>query len=216
MIITTYYTATHEGLFRDWFMRTLPLVPGDTLVVGKGESVCQSGAFDTPGFNAVMARKMWHVAAVARKFPGDVIFFADADVAFHDPNLAAEVLVALDGNDMVFQDDSPASRCAGMFAFRSTPETVKFFKRVAAETPSHKTDQDALNCMLYEPCFEHLIHDFLPSGFWTAGRAEGALWPENKDRIVLPERLIAHHANWTLGVDNKRHLLEHVSTLLHA
>ena len=209
MIITTYFTESHRHLFEKRWLKTVPSESGTTIIATQGPQDCPTGEFGSDGFNAVMVRKMEHIAAVAKAHLGELILFADADVAFYERDLTPVVEKAMEGLDMAFQDDG-GMFCAGLFAFRSTPETVRFLKRVAKETPGFGTDQDALNALIGEPEFEHLRAGCLPEGFWTAGREGHVVWEPGMEIPVPPEPLHAHHANWCVGVGNKDALLSGV------
>jgi hypothetical protein len=57
-----------------------------------------------------------------------------------------------------------------------------------------------------------VVWDYLPTEFFCAGMRTGMIWSPGTE-LKIPDSIALHHANWTIGLDNKRALLEYVKTL---
>lgn len=214
MIVTTFFTGTHEGLFKEHFLPSLVLGPGDLMVAVRGNDLCASGDFNSEGFNAVMVEKMRHLAWCANKFDGELILFAEADIRFYSRELRKAVVLALGNNLIAFQQDGanegPPVCCTGLFAFHACRTLVDFFDSVGRLVPERMQEQDAANELLLKPEWRHVKYGFMPETWWTHGREHG-FWEGVEAQVFnVPPDIVAHHANWTIGVGNKSRLLESV------
>jgi hypothetical protein len=54
---------------------------------------------------------------------------------------------------------------------------------------------------------------YLDNRFFTVGVQLGKRWHPGME-ISVPENIIMHHANWTVGVENKMALLKHVREIV--
>ena len=54
---------------------------------------------------------------------------------------------------------------------------------------------------------------YLSKRFWTPGQMGIGIWDPG-DALAVPTRMLAHHANWTVGIDNKLRQLEAVDAIV--
>lgn len=214
MIVTTFFTETHEELYRNYLFPSVNLSPGDLFIAGYGEQLCPSGNYRSDGFGQTMQQKIRHLYSVAEQHPDEIILFADADVRFYCKNLKEEAIKGLGINHMAFQSDdrpsNPITFCAGLFVFRSSNRVRRFLKNVEEVCHNYPDDQDAINQLLVTPEWKHVSVGVLPRSWWTHG-VENGLWEKGMPMYFdIPTDIVAHHANWTVGVENKKILLEHV------
>jgi DNA-directed RNA polymerase subunit F len=175
-----------------------------------------TGAFQSDGFQATCLAKVGYILEVlAANLGGEPFIFSDVDVRFYgDPT--ADLLGLLQGSgrgaaggdsDILFQDDGPAGACTGFMVMRPTPRVLEYWRKVAEwMRDTNQLDQDAANRLLethFAPAW-----GLLPERYWTVGR-KGGVWKPG-DPVNPPADLLVHHANWTVGIENKLALLEAV------
>ena len=215
------YTETHRPLLERHFLPSLPLrgfgmaKPGtdrtlyDPRAVELKELPQQSatGAFQSDGFQATCLAKVGYILEVlAAKLGGEPFIFSDVDVRFYgDPT--ADLMRLLGDSDILFQDDGPAGACTGFMVMRPNPRVLEYWRKVSEwMRDTNQLDQDAANRLLethFAPAW-----GLLPERYWTVGR-KGVVWNPG-DPITPPADLLVHHANWTVGIENKMKLLEAV------
>ena len=67
---------------------------------------------------------------------------------------------------------------------------------------NNNTDQNVLNEKL-----DMCSHKLLSNQFYTVAQSINTVWNGHAD-FTIPDNLLMHHANWTIGVSNKIKLLE--------
>ena len=61
----------------------------------------------------------------------------------------------------------------------------------------------------------HLKVNHLPDSFFSGGTCGARLWKPN-DLLTIPDDIILHHANWTIGIENKIEQLNYVRKIVKA
>ena len=206
MNLACCYTPSHERLIDQHFK---PSVESTRLIVNAKTLPQQSetGAFQSDGFQATCLAKVGYILEVlAANLDGSPFIFSDVDVRFYgDPT--ADLMRLLGDSDILFQDDGPAGACTGFMVMRPNPRVLEYWRKVSEwMRDTNQLDQDAANRLLethFAPAW-----GLLPERYWTVGR-KGVVWNPG-DPITPPADLIVHHANWTVGIENKLRLLEAV------
>lgn len=54
----------------------------------------------------------------------------------------------------------------------------------------------------------------LPSTFFSGGTSTAKVWNPG-DQLIIPDNIVLHHANWTIGVENKINQLKYVKSLVN-
>jgi hypothetical protein len=206
------YTPSHRGLFEEHFVPSLPkCLTADNFGARPLPQQSATGAFQSDGFQATCLAKVGYILEVlAANLGGEPFIFSDVDVRFYgDPT--ADLMTLLGDKDMLFQDDGPGGACTGFMIMRPTPRVIEFWRMVAKwMREGNQLDQDAANRVLetkLAPSFA-----LLPERYWTVGR-NGKVW-EPGQPVNPPHDLMVHHANWTVGVENKLALLDAVSVAM--
>jgi DNA-directed RNA polymerase subunit F len=166
-----------------------------------------TGAFQSDGFQATCLAKVGYILEVlAANLDGEPFIFSDVDVRFYgDPT--ADLMQLFGDSDILFQDDGPAGACTGFMVMRPTPRVLEYWRKVAEwMRETNQMDQDAANRLLETPFAP--AWGLLPERYWTVGR-NGVCWKPG-DPVAPPADLMVHHANWTVGIENKLALLEAV------
>lgn len=61
----------------------------------------------------------------------------------------------------------------------------------------------------------HLKVNHLPDSFFSGGTLSARLWKPN-DHLTIPDDIILHHANWTVGIENKIEQLNYVKQVVQS
>ena len=198
--IYSLYTPSHALLKERFFVPSLPK-----------DLDLRLHYFDNPGeglihdasFCRAIIRKVELILQAIEENWGGLFVWCDIDAQFFGP-IEDAVLKYADKRDIVFQVDAPGpALCDGLFACRGNDgtrwlweETLRFVR-----TPeSHGDDQLRVRELLGAP--GKLKTGYLPPTFMGGGTFTGKHWLPGDDQIV-PEGLLAHHANFTCGVENK-------------
>lgn len=187
------------------------------------------GRIGNRSFNSVMLSKVQFVCDSIEANWGEVIIYSDCDVQFFGCPIS-QIKSSLDKKDIVFQQDSPRNDlCAGFFAMHCNESTMKLWKKVRGvlQVNLDTHDQAVLNSMIFWSTrlsrllgrfgihlrgpLSFLKYGLLPDSFFTPGRYTGNVWTPGMD-IDLPDSILVHHANWTVGTANKVAQLEYVKS----
>ena len=194
-------------------------------------------SFDTyymgEGWADIIAVKIDTIIEAIVENMGSYFAYADLDVQFFGKT-AAIIEDLLTNFDFVAQKDvcetmtieeapkMSGHLCAGLFGCRANHKTLKLWKDVKefCKANPKKDDQHGLNFQLTqfdaqrkENPYE-MQWDFLPRNFYGPGPdLKSQLW-EPGVALLIPEDILTHHANWTIGLENKLAQLKYVRELV--
>lgn len=207
MKIYTFYTDSHDILLNKYF---LPTVPDEfEVIVEKFPQDCESGNFMQSGWFDTMTKKVNYVLKSIEECWGGEFIHADCDVQFFKP-FKKDILSQLDDCDVAAQQDEKNELCCGFFICKANKRTKNLFEEVKRLMSNKTNDQVVLNSIKnnyvksktldhrYFSVVQYLQKEYIP--LWT---------PEIKIDI-FDKNIIMHHANWTIGVENKIKLLDTV------
>jgi len=110
--------------------------------------------------------------------------------------------------------------CTGLFIARGNAAVLRMFDRALAVMGQYPGDQTAVNAVLQSLIPQGLIrvNSLDPRQYWTHGYSTRITWePRLGERCILtPKGVKVHHANWTVGVQNKLRLLQSVKEAVAA
>lgn len=217
--LVVFYTPSHQVFLADWF---LPSLQDDfNLVIECHDQVCQTGDFMNEGWIETMLHKVDLIIRGVKEVWGGVFIHADVDIQFFRP-IGAAIARLMDGNDMVIQKDHPSGRsCAGFFACRGNEKTLALWQEIRRrlsdrdymQANQETQDQHELNSLTIDSNPFDIKWTFLPDTFLGGGTLAGKLWSSG-DPLQVPEGVYLHHANWTVGVENKIAQLKYVKALV--
>ncbi len=208
------YTPTHQTFVENWF---LPSIKDDyEVILEKHDQLSSTGAFAKEGWRETMLFKIDVVIRGIRENWNKIFIHSDVDIQFFKPT--KEIIVALmHDKDMAIQLNNPKNgeMCAGFFACRGNQKNLDLWLEIRRRLTDKKYleknpkthDQAELNRLVRNENVYHLKWDYLPIEFycprggWNPGRA-----------LDIPNNLIMHHANWTIGIKNKLSQLEYVKS----
>jgi hypothetical protein len=208
MKLLTFYSESHEEMYEKYFLDSYNkyLSQSFELIPNKIEQICVSGEYGSDGFSHAMMEKINHIINNIDVKDNEPLVFADCDIQFFS-DFSKEITQELGGYDIKFQTDVTCL-CAGFFVCKQSAKVLKFFTDVKSvlETVMDKKvdDQQVIN---------HIIHKYpinwglLSNKFFTVAMATGPRqW--NGEDFQLTEDIYTHHANWTVGLENKYKLLD--------
>lgn len=202
----TTYSATHRKLF-EWFVSHLPMRPGDTLSAAHVHQLCESGTYLETGWKAQITRKVEaFLELISGVPPSGTIACLDVDITvfrhFEDDVIEK---MKKSGTEYAFQDDGAGGIGAGFMLFARRDVAVGVLDLIKSRLPEADSEQPALNQVIGR---SNAI--LLPSSIvWTYGLHGSGLW-EPGITPRSPRGIAAHHANWTIGLENKMMLLRAV------
>ena len=160
--------------------------------------------FGTEDFN-LTCHDMYDNAVILMKEmkENDILLYVDADILLNArPSWFAE---QLGDNDVVFQYETGFGMCLGFFVCKINERVIDAFERTTQATGEQDNAQIEFKKLL--PTFNLKIGYFDTKDVWNYGvYSNGQIW--NGEPFELPETLKAFHANFTIGLENKKKLLE--------
>jgi len=210
--LLTFYSESHREMYERYFLASFQKhLTGYELRAKRIEQISPTGEYESKGFDLTMLEKIEMIIKNI-DFSGEPFVYADCDVQFF-----GDISHDLGDSDIMFQQDYFSDNyCAGFFIAKQNKSVFDFFVKVKETLTASMNgvihDQAVINRLIR---FGYPINtSMLPSDkYWTAAFAtNGAIW-DGQD-INVPNRIIMHHANFTLGVKNKMALLEQVKDKL--
>lgn len=202
------YTQSHFDLLTKHFVPSLPQELYNFKTIRELAQRSDTGEFASGGFQATCLDKVDFIIE-ALTVETEPFLFSDVDVRFYGP-VVADLLECLGNADMAFQWDGPSGReCSGFMVIRPSKQTRFFWQAARARMiNAREMDQDAVHWTMstYPSACTTVI---LPERYWTYGRNDKHWEPGTP--VNPPADLLVHHANWTMGVENKLRLLEAVN-----
>jgi len=210
-------TPSHAALRDDWFLRTLP--PDCRAIIHARDA--EPVQFARGDWHRVVGQKLDIVLeTIASLDDGAIFVMSDVDISFYAP-IADDLRCRMRDHNVLFQNNRPSlptaadNICSGFMVIRSTPASCDFFER--ARRVLHTADDAAVGdqkaCISVLREFPDLIAwGFLPVTYWSPGDPRGR-WEPGRT-LTPPDGLVLHHANHTVGVENKVAQLEAVSALM--
>jgi hypothetical protein len=202
----TTFSATHRQML-DWFVTHLPMRPGDTLSAAQLPQLCESGTYFEPGWKTQITGKIDALIELTGSVPpSGTIACLDVDITVfrHFEDEVVEHL-QINRTEYAFQNDGAGGMCAGFMLFERREVALGVLGSVKSRLPEAESEQPALNQVIARSDAILLS----PSIVWTYGLHGLGLW---RPGIVphSPRGIAAHHANWTIGLENKMMLLRAV------
>ena len=205
------YTESHRGLKERFFDPTLP---PDVELHMTFCDIPGEGRIQDPGWRRAIVRKVQVIVAAIKENWGKVFVYSDVDVQFFRP-ISESVAEAMRNDDLSFQIDAPGPcLCAGFFFCRGNETTLALWERISdGVCRAGEDDQAMLRKLVWQ--IPGLRWTCLPPVFCGGGTFTGRQWLPGREQ-ALPEGLLMHHANFTIGVGNKVLLSESVQELVRA
>jgi hypothetical protein len=226
MKLYSLYTSSHERLFNEWFLPTI----GDEYDK-KIEYVSAStgGAYLTEEWTRGVIAKSELIIAAIKECWGDIFLYSDCDITFYGCT-KNELLKSIENKDIVCQQDDPSGQlCTGFFVARGNNATLDLWQRIRNALETERRDQLLFNRYIrrrHDISWGYLSRSFFGAGMGMPyggsklllcklGICKPQLWVPGV-KLYLPDNVVIHHANWTIGIENKLSQLGYVKRLITA
>lgn len=209
MRLVTYYTPTHAEMCKRFVLGRAGAF--DEVISIEYEQTCPAGAFKHDGWNRCMDDKLKTLLRIP--LDGKPTLYVDSDVlvrrgladwaTWHARNMQY---------DEIAYSDDVLQWCAGVMLFRPTKKTRRWWELVADMSRLlDQPDQDVIHVLRTYAKRLPVPMSVMPGSricnWATIGNQ--SVW--DGQPFVVPKTCLAWHANWTVGVENKMRMLEHVA-----
>jgi MoaA/NifB/PqqE/SkfB family radical SAM enzyme len=202
------FSASHQTLKDEWFLRTLK---DDYDVRLYRCDVRGQGSYMQEDWTRAILFKSATIINAIQENWGEIFVYSDVDVAFFAPTEAA-ILKRLVDKDIVCQLDDPTGNlCTGFFGIRANDATLRLWQQVQRAVEHERRDQFAFNRLVRE--MKEVRAGYLPASFFGTGTFSARLFQGN-ERFYIPAGPVLFHANYTVGVDSKIALLAQAQRII--
>ena len=201
--IYTFYSKSHQEIYENYFFKSFnenkldmnfEIIP--TEVIQRS----QTGDFNSSGFNQTMNDKVQIIKGALES--EDIFIYADCDIQFLE-NFYDDISQYISEDiDIVAQQDL-GTICAGFMVIRSNERTKNLFNLISQKNYDY-------NDQIYINQHKNMVkYRLLPADkYFTIGNANGGRVWNGETNIKLPQNILVHHANFTIGKENKIKLFE--------
>lgn len=207
------YTQSHAVLKDEWF---LPSFQDDyETIIEYFDQECSSATFMQQGWTKTTIHKVETWVQAAKDNLGKIFICSDVDIQFFG-STENEIIKSLVGNDIVLQYDNLGRECCtGFFACQGSKKIIELFENMLTLMKSNSkiSDQKAMNHFLRKHNTLNITWNYLPMIFFGGGAHTGKNWYPG-DTLEIPKDILMHHANWSLGIDNKIAQLNYVHSVV--
>lgn len=201
MKLYTCYSPSHKVLYENFFLKTVPKEEFD-IISYEIPQECPSASFYQCGWEQTCFQKVKIFLKICKENIGNTFVFSDVDVQFFG-NIKDVLLDELGEFDIACQNDTGNTYCSGFFICRANQNTLKMFESMVEKYDTE--DQKTLNQNI------HLVKSkFLSNKFFTIGNLIHNSWKPSLFFPLIPTSILMHHANFTIGIENKIKLLNAV------
>ena len=207
--IITFYSDSHLEIYNNFFLSSYnKFLSENELIAKKIEQISKTGEYKSEGFDYTMIEKINLIIENIDLNDNRILVYSDCDVQFFS-NLEFDLM----DNDISFQQDgSPNNLCAGFFIAKQNQSVLNFFndvKETLIKNLNGKIHDQTIINNLFNSGYNKIKKTILPHDkYWTVAYSEiRGLWDGIQD-FKIPNDLIVHHANFTIGIKNKLNLLK--------
>ncbi len=204
MKLYTIFSESHQILFDEFFSKTIP--QEFELHTEAFEQVCESGEWYSKGWSAACKHKAEFFVKICEENLGESFIFSDVDIQFFGD--CKDRLITELGNSDIACPHGDDGYCSGFFICRANERTLNMFRHMLNTFDKRHGDQYMLN-----KCIHMCKSKALSPLFYTIGQLSKKIWKPG-DPVPIPDKILMHHANWTIGLDNKIALLKEVRQLV--
>ena len=208
--LLTFFSESHKDMYNNHFLLSFNnhLSESFTLIPNTIEQYTKDGNYYDKGFNRAMKEKIKIIISNIDTFDENLMVFADADIQFFG-DFSNYIKNDIGDYDIMFQDDI-LCLCAGFMVFKQTEDVKKFFINVYNITHNFEHDQVAINHLINTDQHNLKVKKLDRETFFTIGSATKAKQWNGETNLEIPKNILVHHANWTVGNDNKIKLLNYI------
>lgn len=206
MKLYTFYSDSHLELYENFFIKSFKensMEKSFDLISLKVDQKSSTGDFNSDGFNSTMVDKVEIILQAINDNWGEPFMFCDCDIQFLR-DFKQDILSYLDDKIDLYAQSDAGTICAGFLMVKANKISKKFIEKIIKETPKFSNDQV---CMNYYK--NHIRYKLLPEDkYFTIASANNAKVWNGEENFQVPSGILVHHANYTIGISNKKKLME--------
>lgn len=164
-----------------------------------------AGNFGEEAFNEMGRESIAYTANVLRQNIGRHIVVSGCDLRFYR-DFMPEIEAALEAAELVGLNDVYGPVCGELLAFVCSERIIALYDWIAAHDRQYSNEQFTLNAGIKALGIHAAM---MPTNFWTVGHQGAQIWSPGNP-VVPPQDIALHHANFTIGAENKLALLDAV------
>jgi len=202
-------TPSHAVLRDEWF---LPSVCDDFDIEVHLVDIEGAGRWRERDFLQAVRHKGPIVLDAVEANWGSSFVYSDVDIQFFAP-VEERLRAALGDHDLVAQRDDPKGTFnAGFYIARGNAAVRDLFQELGALLRAHPT-------MTEQPILNEIVRrrglnvGYLPVEFFGGGSLTGRRWQPG-DLLDVPADVVMHHANFTVGIEDKIAQLRYVRSVV--
>lgn len=203
MKLITFYSNTHKELHDDFFLKSANKFAGEKIHIESHlvDQSCPSGDWYSKGWLNCMSEKLVILLRELEVLDDSIVIYSDCDVIITG-DLFDDIHSEMNDYDIKFQDDG-SQLCAGFFAFKKI-KAVRDMLKKAHSLCSSTDDQSAINSVISNSGLSYSTLDF--NKYHNVHKDVVGVWEDGMDYDPGKNTLM-FHANFTVGVENKKKLL---------
>lgn len=204
------YTPSHKILVDKYF---LPSIKDNfEIILDEFKQLCPTGKFNSEGWNTTMLDKVDVIINAIKANKNKIFIFSDVDIIFIKP-IENEIKKWMQKYEFVIQKSSEklSNCCTGFFAMIGNNKNLNLWiniKNFMLKNPK-LSEEDVLNLFIKQGKLKDIKWSHLSKEYNTGGMFTASRWNPGQE-LILPENIVLHHANWTVGIENKIKQLEYV------
>jgi len=225
MKLISTYTESHKVFKDKWFLPSLR-DKYDLELIKCPDSY--GGAYMDKKWSKAVLFKADVIIETIKKNWGKVFIYSDIDIQFFQPTKKI-LLEHIVNNDIVCQRSNPYGQlCTGFWAAKANRKVLRIWEQVRKYIPKEKRDQLIFNkiikreqrrkrlpAILRNIFYGNCRYSSLPTSFFGGGTLTGKRW-ESGMELFVPEDIVLHHADWTVGIESKIVQLEYVKRIVES
>jgi hypothetical protein len=212
MKLYTFYTETHKNLLDDYFLPSFEkhnLKRHFDLEVLNGDQFSKTGDFNSDGTLDTWDQRLGMFIELIEENIDKWIIYSDCDIQFFGDFYEDIMSLAKDEKTDMFAQSDQGTICMGFMMVKCNKISKKFFQKIRKELKNFSNDQMCANH--YKG---HIRYQLLPEDkyFTIASVNGGGVWKKGDHNMILPDNMLVHHGNYTIGIENKVALMDFVKT----
>ena len=236
-------SPSHAVLRDEWFLPSAQKF-FEEVILEEVSQTCPSGGFKNAGWASTVTKKFDLLLRATEENWEDIFVFSDVDIQFFDLDTSYLASLLGDKDIVFQKNSAIGDVCTGFLVCRANENTKNLWKKAKNEIRENwdsYDDQDIINFILgmrrcrlnwkeiyklsipmtarLKLIFDAFLKkqdskldinwDYLPKEFYLPGK----MWNPGDD-LDIPKDIVMHHANWTIGIENKIAQLEYVKDVV--
>lgn len=208
MKMYTFYSESHRDIYEDYFLKSFKknkLDENFELITKVVPQLSDNGGFNSKGFNETMNFKLDLLLEAVKENKDKYFMYCDCDVQFIH-NFYQDIISYQNENIDIYAQPDEHTICAGFFMAKSNIIFEKFIKKVQKklkEINYQYNDQVIMNQLKSFIRFKLLPKE----KYFSIGNYNGGKVWKIGDEIKKTEEILVHHANYTIGTETKKALM---------